>query len=857
MVGTGIATGAGTRVDVTLKLSQLQNLCKRDPEGYREDYDAQVRRLESECGILALSPLSDPSPRLVELIQFAAAVSSSSYKGAESDRIAQLLKDLLLGKKSAATSTTTTTTTATTAGPKPQEGAPSEEDQQQSVANVTSMSTWALQLHRDVRKACVSALILMRNKGAVAPLQILELFFRVMAVVPDKGLREQLYKHIVNDIRNINKKGKRDDKVNRAIQSFLHRVVSTHGQASNGHSDGSVADAATDVAAKRATDMVCELYRRNVWTDERTVAILTSAVQCKNTTVMSRAIRFFLNIEEQMARIAKEEEEDEWMGKNEIDYHLHSRKTQSRLRHVKRQVKNRTKHQKKREGMDGLNWLETVAEDKGAQEAKKLYPAIELIHDPQGLAESVFQRVRSAGKAYKYETKLLMINLITRLVGNHELILLPLYPFLQKYMGGHQRDVTAILAHSVQACHEQIPPEEVYGLLKTIAHNFITERCSEEQIAVGINAARAICARVPTVMSVEESNASSGSTVMDIEAFARDLSGFSNHRDRSVSIAGKGWTNFVREVNPGLLQGKNRGLKGSALHKHGEKPRRFGDNKVSVGVAGADLLVEYESQKAAHLKRKEAEIAAGKTGEEDDGWVECEAEDSDEEAPELMKLDPADAKSPAKSEGDDDDEEADEEAEGGEDEEEEDEEGDKDVIDLSKMTPEERDALRSKVSATRVFTAADFDKMRKLVEREQRAKRDPREAARRKRALLKGDGFEELSGDDGPDEESDEEDNIRVTGRVTEVDIMATATKKRQSKAERLGKVLAGREKFESNGRTGGSTNIEKKRKKNFVMSKFSFETRSKGKGKSNRTEKKTGKNMNANHDSKKRRRKS
>ena len=37
--------GAGTRPDVTLKLSQLQNLCKRDPEGYRNEYDAQKRSI--------------------------------------------------------------------------------------------------------------------------------------------------------------------------------------------------------------------------------------------------------------------------------------------------------------------------------------------------------------------------------------------------------------------------------------------------------------------------------------------------------------------------------------------------------------------------------------------------------------------------------------------------------------------------------------------------------------------------------------------------------------------------------------------------------------------------------------------
>ena len=66
----------------------------------------------------------------------------------------------------------------------------------------------ALQLHRDIRKACVSALILMRNKGAVAPLDLLELFFEVMSTVPDKDLRELLFRHIVNDVQKYKQKRK-------------------------------------------------------------------------------------------------------------------------------------------------------------------------------------------------------------------------------------------------------------------------------------------------------------------------------------------------------------------------------------------------------------------------------------------------------------------------------------------------------------------------------------------------------------------------------------------------------------------------------------------------------------------------
>merc|ERR1712070_609888 len=166
-------------------------------------------------------------------------------------------------------------------------------------------------------------------------------------------------------------------------------------------------------------------------------------------------------------------------------------------------------------------------------------------------------------------------------------------------------------------------------------------------------------------------------------------------------------------------------------------------------------------------------------------------------------------------------------------EEREDLDADSEVLDLSKMSRQERDKLKQEISSTRVFSAADFVKMRKLVEREERARRDPREAARLKRLIAKGQEFEELSGDDMSDNDVDsDEDEIRVKGAVDLGEIMAAASRKRQSKAEKLQKVLAGREKFETKGRAGGSTNTEKQRRKNFLMTKSSKSARSKGRGK-------------------------
>jgi len=896
-----MSTGAGTRPDITLKLSQLQNLCKRDPDGYRTDYDAQILRLQSECDILSLSPSARPPPHLAELIQFAAAVSSSSYKERCED-VANLLVRLLLGQST-----------------KDGEGGscsggitPHTKDLHKSFT--LTLPTSALALHKDVRKSCVSALILMRNKGKLPPLRLLQLFFRIMSVVPDKGLREQLYKHIVNDIRNINAKGKRDEMVNRRVQGFLHKIVSYtvptdntshHDDANrlltptgsiNGNDTNEARSDATTLAARRAILLTRELYRRRVWTDARTVSILATGSQSSLSKVASSSMRFFLGIEDKMAEDERREEEDIWNGVQDVNLHSHSTKTKKRMRGVEKQLKRRLREQKRRETEQEMEMV-----DQGVEGGKKLYPAIQLLVDPHGLAESVLRRLMKTGAmGYKvFEVKVLAMNFVTRLVGNHELMLLPLYPFLRRYMGGHQRDVTSVLAYAVQACHNAVPSEEVHGLLKTIAHNFVTERCSGEQMAVGINACRAICARVSSALVVDEEEdagtttspsskdtdkdtdgsysgtATNVAVVMDIEAFVRDLASYSKHRDRSVAVAGRAWQNMIRDLYPSLLAGKDRGRTGAALHKEGVKPLRYGAQDVATGVAGADLLVEYESKKAAYLKRKERMRAMGQedddssSSDEDggnrfekmnDGWVDVEAEgkDEDEEGDGViveMEEEKEDGNADITSQTSDDEitpnlllvKEVDDKmvhttdntsdslqlptASGNDNDDDDDDNNDDDEqpLDLSKMTCEERTKLRLHVSSTRVFTTFELKKMAKLVERQHRARRDPRVAARTKRRLAQGKvDFEELS-DDSDDWDSDSDDEVLyVKGAVRNYDIMASARKKRQNKVERLEKILTGREKFEFKARVGGSTNTEKKRKKSFLMTKFSFENRTK-----------------------------
>lgn len=328
------------------------------------------------------------------------------------------------------------------------------------------------------------------------------------------------------------------------------------------------------------------------------------------------------------------------------------------------------------------------------------------------------------------------------------------------------------------------------------------------------------------------------------------------------------------------MAGKDRGKSGSALARLGEKPLRYGEQRAAFGVEGADLLMEYEAKKAVvatrcQISEKEknndddveswetsnSEVLDGDeemsvqdewedvegSGEENEGsevydedsngWVSVddkEDESEDDTAPELVNLDDLEEESTGSTPQVEP------------------------TIILSKLTDTERNALRQNISSTRIFSTADFEKMRKLVARAEREKRDPRAAARRKRMEAQGKTWEELSDNESSVESDDDAEAVKTAGVVRPDDIMAEAKRKRQSKAEKLEKIMAGREKFQHKSRAGGSTNEEKKRKKNFLMQKFSYEMRGRKNLKASAVlaKKKRKAKVQGTHEAKKRRRK-
>ncbi len=89
---------------------------------------------------------------------------------------------------------------------------------------------------------------------------------------------------------------------------------------------------------------------------------------------------------------------------------------------------------------------------------------------------------------------------LSRLIARHKLIILSYYPYLQKYLYPHQRDIVRILAFLAEACHNLIPETELQPILKHIVDNFVNDRCNEEKITMGINVIRELCLKAPLIM---------------------------------------------------------------------------------------------------------------------------------------------------------------------------------------------------------------------------------------------------------------------------------------------------------------------------------------------------------------------
>ncbi|XP_018313164.1 protein SDA1 homolog [Mycetomoellerius zeteki] len=507
-------------------LPQLQNLIKRDPESYKEEFLQQHLHYKSTLEVFRLEP-TQFNKSLDELVTFLAQVAHCYPNDLKT--YPQEIIDIL--------------------------------------------QTHNIILDNEMRMTFCKALIQLRNKSLLEPTALLSLFFELLRC-QDKILRQFLQTHIVTDIKNINAKHK-NAKVNTVLQNFMFSILK----------DPNVR------AAKMSVDIMIELYNKNVWNDVKTVNVIATGCFSKITKVMVASLKFFLGTHSEEKESDDSDSDDEPSMKEIMMANKVNKKTKKRQKQLKKAKQSFVKAKKKKSKAPQHN-----------------FSALHLIHDPQDFAEKLFKQIEKNND--RFEVKLMTLDVVSRLIGLHSLFLLNFYPYIQRFLQPHQREVTKLLQFVAQASHELVPPDVLEPVLKTLANNFITERNSADVMAIGLNTVREICTRCPLAMN---------------EDLLEDLTRYKHYKERSVMMAAHSLIGTFRRIMPDLLRKKDRGRPTEANVM--TKSSKYGEIRASDFVPGAEVLFNQPA--------KNTEETSDSDEEDDDEWIDVsennEEEISDEE----------------------------------------------------------------------------------------------------------------------------------------------------------------------------------------------------------------------------------
>lgn len=167
-------------------------------------------------------------------------------------------------------------------------------------------------------------------------------------------------------------------------------------------------------AAKMSLDIMMQLYKKNIWNDAKTVNVIAT-VGCfsKITKVMVAALKFFLGTDEEEENSDSESDTNEPDLKSAIMANKVSKKTKKRQKVLENVKKLYKKSQNKKKEAPSFN-----------------FSAIHLIHNPQGMAEGLFKQLQDGNE--RFEVKLLHLDVISRLIGIHDLFIFSFYPYINR-----------------------------------------------------------------------------------------------------------------------------------------------------------------------------------------------------------------------------------------------------------------------------------------------------------------------------------------------------------------------------------------------------------------------------------------
>ncbi|KAF9070325.1 SDA1-domain-containing protein [Rhodocollybia butyracea] len=619
----------GRSVLLTSNLPQLQNLIKRDPPSYKDEFLQQWNHYNSIRLIFHLNP-DEHAQHFRELVAFIAQVSTCY---------------------------------------------PKETAEFPSHISTILIESYGL-LSPDTRKALISTMVLLRNKNVITSIELLRTLFPLLPRTTSSSLRANIRKTILSDIRTANIRAK-NHKLNRAIQAMLFGMVENGlADISNFGNKGKQKEVnngvhfgTTDKTAGRGEDamwaviLTKELWRKGIWNDVKPVSIV--AIGCLHPVlkVQSASMHFFLGDDDRREDSDEEDEED-------VDV---------RSLHHRREINKKT-----RSGDKKLQKKLNTAKKKKHGKTEKSnanFPALQLLNDPQTFAEKLFTILDRYDKRFTLDHKILIMQLLARVISAHTLFVMPFYSYVQKWLAPKQLRVPSILVALAQSVHSLIPPQTLKPVVVKLANEFVHPGVGSEVTAAGINAITEICRRQPLVMGPRDDDddepakkskegkqqdvdsgdvgASEAEQVarekekadiinmvedgldgkklsdkdVDLRPLLNDLIEYRKSKDKTVIAASRGLLHLYRETHPEFLKKRERGKEATINMKtSAARNLPFGHS------AGAAVDIEGLLLLESHFKQlREAEEGSAESDQEDDagweGWdVESDSEsDSDSE----------------------------------------------------------------------------------------------------------------------------------------------------------------------------------------------------------------------------------
>lgn len=229
-------------------IALLQNLVRRDPASYKEEFLLQYRHYESLRDIFMANPASEEgATEFSELVGFVSQVCSCYPK-------------------------------ETAVFP---------------VELVKMLHEHHHELPGELREKMVQCLVMLRNKDVIESQYLIQSLFPLLISTSSKVMRSQIYSALVTLMKHSNT-GTKNQKLNKQVQALLFNLLSD--SESNG---------------MWATKLTRELWRRGIWDDSRTVEIMTQAALSSNLKVASSAARFFLSSDKEREEAQEAPSSDE------------------------------------------------------------------------------------------------------------------------------------------------------------------------------------------------------------------------------------------------------------------------------------------------------------------------------------------------------------------------------------------------------------------------------------------------------------------------------------------------------------------------------------------------------------------